>query len=70
MRNIYLFAMQVGKHKRRVREQVFNELLQSPEPKKPADIISLMDKALEKEMSKPQLSPIPENKSTELDYKD
>lgn len=61
MRNIYYYELAKARLKPKVKRLIFDKILEAPKTYKLAEIISLLDVALEREMKRSSLSPIPEN---------
>jgi signal recognition particle subunit SEC65 len=70
MKNIYQYELAKARLRPRVRELVFEKMLENPKTHDLAEVIKMLDDILCKEMNKPSLAPVPENRSTDLKYEE
>lgn len=68
--NKYLYEMKKSQVKPRVQELALNVMLMCPDPTPLAEVISFLDKMIEREAGKvDKLAPVPETHSTDPAYR-
>ena len=68
MTNIYSYELAKASRKYRVRERVFNELLSRNRVHNLAEVVSLWDEIMKRELMNSRLAPVPECYSKDSSY--